>query len=46
VETLWPAIALHGLMNFWWDLTKENMQLVFRRRPVGRAGGFNRGRSR
>jgi membrane protease YdiL (CAAX protease family) len=28
---LWPAIALHGLMNFWWDLTKgEHAQLVFR----------------
>jgi membrane protease YdiL (CAAX protease family) len=21
-NSLWPAIALHGLMNFWWDLTK------------------------
>jgi membrane protease YdiL (CAAX protease family) len=30
-KSLWPAIALHGLMNFWWDLTKgEHAQLVFR----------------
>jgi membrane protease YdiL (CAAX protease family) len=29
-NSLWPAIALHGLMNFWWDLTTgEHVQLDF-----------------
>jgi membrane protease YdiL (CAAX protease family) len=29
-NSLWPAMALHGLMNFWWDLTTgEHAQLDF-----------------
>lgn len=29
-KSLWPAIALHGFINFWWDLTQgEHARLVF-----------------
>lgn len=30
-NSLWPAIALHGFINFWWDLTQgEHARLDFR----------------
>jgi len=37
-QSLWPAIALHALMNFWWDLTTgEHGQLDFTIDPMSAA---------
>jgi len=37
-KSLWPAIALHALMNFWWDLTTgEHAQLDFAIDPMSAA---------
>jgi membrane protease YdiL (CAAX protease family) len=37
-QSLWPAIALHGLMNFWWDLTTgEHSRLDFAIDPMSAA---------
>ena len=37
-NSLWPAIALHGLINFWWALTPgEHARLVFEPSLLGAA---------
>jgi membrane protease YdiL (CAAX protease family) len=37
-QSLWPAVALHALMNFWWDLTTgEHAQLDFAIDPMSAA---------
>jgi len=41
-NSLWPAIALHGLMNFWWDLTKgEHAQPAFHLDTMSVAQGLS-----
>lgn len=32
-QSLWPAIALHALMNFWWAVSGEGMVQASARRP-------------